>query len=219
MELDEVASNAPGIENFQLRDVLVRLPAPSSSISAAAPAASEADQSLLIAAAAVGRHRAPQRPVAGRDRCRRRAAADCRHRRRRSAASRPWQLLRPNPSMARHRPARRLDPRAQRRAQWRCAPSSGGTDMNATSRPLCLAALFVAAGTAGRRPILSDRSVRIVVAYPAGGPTDVMARLVGKSCRMRSASNSTWRTTAARRHHRHRRRGQRSCRRPYASCS
>ena len=44
---------------------------------------------------------------------------------------------------------------------------------------ICLA-LFAAAGGSYAQPSYPNRSVRIVVAYPAGGPTDVMARLVGQ---------------------------------------
>jgi tripartite-type tricarboxylate transporter receptor subunit TctC len=44
---------------------------------------------------------------------------------------------------------------------------------------ICLA-MFVAAGESYAQSPYPNRSVRIVVAYPAGGPTDVMARLIGQ---------------------------------------
>jgi tripartite-type tricarboxylate transporter receptor subunit TctC len=50
--------------------------------------------------------------------------------------------------------------------------------MNALRAAACLA-LLVVAGDSNAQSYPS-RSVRIVVAYPAGGPTDVMARLVGQ---------------------------------------
>ncbi len=51
--------------------------------------------------------------------------------------------------------------------------------MKALRTAICLA-MFAAAGESYAQPSFPNRSVRIVVAYPAGGPTDVMARLIGQ---------------------------------------
>ena len=43
------------------------------------------------------------------------------------------------------------------------------------------------------------KPIRLVVAYPAGGPTDVIARVVAQEIRGRSARTSSSRMSAARR--------------------
>ena len=50
-------------------------------------------------------------------------------------------------------------------------------------------ALAAAAGHAGAQQAFPNRSVQLMVAYPAGGSTDIAARIAPKS---RSASRSSW---------------------------